>query len=93
MISAREALDALRDLQEEAATSGRDFGRGFAHAVALLDGIVTAPAALQLQPDVYVSENRRVMVMVLDSGVATVASRAMESDRWSPPGNPLYLER
>jgi hypothetical protein len=91
MISAREALDALRAMQEEAATSGRDFGRGFAHAVALLDGIVTAPEATA--PDVYVSESRRVMVVVVESGFATMASRATESDRWSPPGTPLTRER
>ena len=36
MMTAAEALAHLRDAQESAARSGRDFGRGYAYALSLL---------------------------------------------------------
>jgi hypothetical protein len=81
MRSAQDALAALRAAQPDAANGSRDFGRGYAHAVATLEAFL---AADDDGPAVYVNDEGTEMVTVSEDA-ATVAQRVSRMDRWLPP--------
>lgn len=76
----QEALDALRAAQPDAANASRDFGRGYAYAVAtlveFLDDDDDGPA-------VYINDEGTEMVVVSEDA-ATVAQREYRMARWLP---------
>ena len=75
MRSAQEALDALRAAQPDAANASRDFGRGYAYAVAVLEEFL---ADDDDGPAVYINDDETEMVVVSEDR-ATVAVLRMGS--------------
>ncbi len=89
MRSAQEALNALRASQPNAANGSRDFGRGYAYAVAMLEEFI---ALDEDGPAVYVNETNTEMVTVSEAA-ATVAQRVSSMDRWLPAHKTFWRTR